>query len=110
MADVKMNIEVGYISNKQEFDKINKELEELLRKLEKKKNTEKNPDSKKAFEEQINVINKMATAYEHAFDSKTGQINISKLTQEMQKANISVQQFQKNMRKAGQDGAVAYNS
>ena len=110
MADVKMNIEVGYVSNKQEFDKINKQLEELLLKLERKKNAESDSKQKKVLEDQINVINRMAIAYEHAFDSKTGQINISKLTQEMKKADVSVQQFQQNMRKAGQDGAVAYNS
>ena len=106
----KLNIEVGMHANRQEFDKLNRDLESLLLKIKQQTNAQTDPKIKKELEEQFKTIEKMAMAYEKAFDNRTGQVNIQKLNQEMQKANITVQQFYNSMAKAGQDGAVYYNN
>ena len=110
MADAKINIEVGYTSNKQEFDKVNKQLEDLLVKVKSNSLSEKNPQTKKQLEDLVKILEKASIAYEQAFNSKTGQINISKLNEEMKKTNVTVGQFRQAMSKAGQEGAAAYNS
>lgn len=106
----KLNIEVGMHANRQEFDKLNKDLENLLFKIKQQANAQTDPKIRKELEEQFKTIEKMAMAYEKAFDNKNGQINIQKLNQEMQKANVTVQQFYNSMAKAGQEGSIYYNN
>ena len=105
----KLNIEVGMHANRQELDKLNKDFDTLLRKIDSQIKTQTDPKIRKELNEQYQVIEKMATVYGKAFDNKTGQINIQKLTQEMQKAEVTVQQFYNNMAKTGQIGASTYN-
>ena len=105
----KFNVEVGMYANKQDFDKFNKDLEHLLLKIKEQANAQTDPKIKKELNEQFKIIEKMSLAYEQAFNSKTGQVNIQKLNQEMQKANVTVQQFYNAMSKSGQEGAIYYN-
>lgn len=109
-SDAKIHIEVGAFLNKQDFEQIDKGLEKLLLKIKQQANVQTDPKIKKELTEQFKTIEKMAIAYEKAFDNRTGQINIQKLNQEMKNANVTVQQFYNSMSKAGQDGAVYYNN
>lgn len=109
MADAKINVEVGYSSNKQEFDRINREIDELLKKLARDKEKTTDPKLKRELQEQLNIIEKMGTAYSKAFDNKMGQINVSKLNAEMKNSNVTIQQFRTATRGAQQQGAACFN-
>lgn len=109
MADAKINVEVGYSSNKQEFDRINKEIDELLKKLARDKEKTTDPKLKRELQEQLDIIEKMGTAYSKAFDSKMGQINVSKLNAEMKNSNVTIQQFKTATQGAQQQGAACFN-
>lgn len=109
MADAKYTIELGVESNKQEFDRINKELDEVLRKVAGEKLKATDPKQTKELENQLKIIEKMSLAYSKAFDNKMGQINVAKLNTEMQKANVTIQQFKNATALAQQQGAACFN-
>ena len=88
MAEAKMTVELGITQNKQEFEQVSKSIENLLLALNGKRNNASDNQITKSLNEQYKIIEKIALAYDQAFDNKTGQINISKLNEEIN-SNIS---------------------
>ena len=108
-STTKIYLELGIKSNKQDFDNVKRDIDQLLDKLLNKKMSAVDPKTKKELGEQLKIVENISTSYEKAFDSKTGQINVSQLNQEMKKLNVTVEQFHSVAKRAGNDGAAAYN-
>ena len=109
MADAKITLEVGAQLNKQDLNQLNKDFENLLRKLNSQVQMQTDPKIRQELNQQIQIVEKMAEAYEKAFDNKTGQVNIQRMTQEMKNAQVSVQQFYNTMGKVGREGVSVYD-
>ena len=109
-ADAKMTVEIGASLNQKEFSAVQKQFDTYLFNLKNAINIEVNPKIKKDLMEQYKVVEKISLAYDQAFDSKTGQINITKLNQEMKNTNVTAQQFRQTMLGMKQDGASLYNN